>query len=89
MGKPKQEGAMTNSSNPNLVDHRQLQAVPPAGQREASSLTLAVVMTAIAGFFIAGIASAFIYSKDSMLASNAPKPGISAPAETTGSGHTK
>jgi hypothetical protein len=80
---------MTNPSDPNFVDHRQLAPIPPADRREASSLTLAVVMAAIAGFFIAGIASAFIYSKDSMLASNAPKPGISAPAETTGSGQAK
>lgn len=70
-------------------EHRQLQRIPPAEQREASAFTLAVVMAAIAGFFIAGIASAFIYSKDSTLASNAPKPGISAPAETTGSGTVK
>jgi hypothetical protein len=68
-------------------EHRQLQRIPPAAQREASNFTLGVVMAAIAAFFIAGIASAFIYDKDSnSVASNAPVPGISAPAETTGMG---
>ena len=47
-------------------------------------------MAAIAGFFIAGIASAFIYSKDSALTQTAraplPPPAVTAPAETTGSG---
>ncbi len=82
---------MTNPSDPNFVDHRQLQPVPPVDRRNASPLTLAVVMAAIAGFFIAGIASAFIYSKDSSLTQTAQRapPAVTAPAETTGSGSAK
>jgi hypothetical protein len=83
----------TNPSDPNLVDHRQLQPVPPVDRRNASPLTLAVVMAAIAGFFIAGIASAFIYSKDSSLTRTAqaplPPPAVYAPGEMTGSGSAK
>jgi hypothetical protein len=84
---------MTNPSDPNFVDHRQLQPVPPVDRRNASPLTLAVVMAAIAGVFIAAIASAFIYSKDSSLTQTAqaplPPPPVFAPAETTGSGGAK
>ena len=61
-----------------------------AGQHEASHFTLGVVMAGIFAFFIAGIASAFIYAKDTNPTQTAatPKPPVSAaaPAETTGSG---
>jgi hypothetical protein len=84
---------MTNPSDPNLVDHRQLQPIPAHDQRDASPITLAVVMAAIGGVFIAGIASAFIYSKNSSLTQTAqaplPPPAVYAPAETTGSGGAK
>ena len=40
------------------------QRLPEAARQEASNFTLAVVMTGIAALFIAGIASAFIYAKD-------------------------
>jgi hypothetical protein len=77
-----QEGAM------NLSPNRQLQRMPEAARHEASNFTLGVVMAGIAAFFIAGIASAFIYAKDTGPAqqAQAPKPAASAPAETTGSG---
>jgi hypothetical protein len=76
---------------PNLSQHRQLQRIPPAAQREASTFTLAVVMAAVFAFFIAGIASAFIYAKDTnpVQSAQAPKPAATAPAETTGSGGAK
>jgi uncharacterized protein involved in exopolysaccharide biosynthesis len=45
-------------------------------------------MAGIAAFFIAGIASAFIYAKDTSPAFHAQAPVASAPAETTGSGRT-
>jgi hypothetical protein len=64
-------------------DNRQLQRIPPAERREASNFTLAVVMAGIFAFFVAGIASAFIYAKDTNVARLAPP---STPAETTGSG---
>ena len=71
---------------PNLT-HKQPQP-SPAERREASNFTLGVVMAGIASFFIAGIASAFIYSKDSapLLSAKAPAATAAAPAETTGSG---
>jgi hypothetical protein len=68
-------------------EKRQLQHISPAERREASNFTLAVVMAGIFAFFVAGIASAFIYAKDTNVAQTAPAP--SAPAETTGSGGTK
>ena len=44
-------------------------------------------MAGIAAFFIAGIASAFIYAKDTSPALHAQAPpAVSVPAETTGSG---
>ena len=71
------------------VPHSELQRLPEA---EASTFTLAVVMAGIFTFFIAGIASAFIYAKDTnpTRTAAAPKPPVSAPApaETTGSGGT-
>ena len=70
-------------------DHRQLQRIPPAEQREASNFTLGVVMLGIAAFFIAGIASAFIYAKDTSPATEQAaisKPAVIPPAETTGFG---
>ena len=70
----------------NLSQSRQLQRLPEAERHEASKFTLAVVMAGIAAFFIAGIASAFIYAKDTSLALHAQAPAASAPAETTGSG---
>ena len=59
-----------------------------AGQHEASKFTLGVVMAGVFAFFVAGIASAFIYGKDTNPTSaQAPAPPtVSAPAETTGSG---
>ena len=62
----------------------------PAARREASNFTLGVVMANIAAFFIAGIASAFIYAKDTEPLLSAKAPAAStAPAETTGSGSAK
>ena len=72
-----------------MANHPRNRSVPPpAQQHEASNFTLAVVMAAIAAFFIAGIASAFIYSKNSSAVqrAEAPKAPLTAPAETTGSG---
>jgi len=60
-----------------------------AEQHEASNFTLGVVMAGIFAFFVAGIASAFIYTKDTnpTRSAEAPTPSAaSAPAETTGSG---
>jgi len=76
---------------PNVSQHRQIQRLPPAVRHEASTFTLAVVMAGIFAFFVAGIASAFIYAKDTnpTQTAAAPKPAVSAPAETTGSGSTK
>ena len=67
------------------------QRLPEAARQEASNFTLAVVMAGIAALFIAGIASAFIYAKDTnpVQSANAPPPAASAPAETTGSGGSK
>ena len=48
----------------NLSHHREIQRLPPAVRHEASTFTLGVVMAGIFAFFIAGIASAFIYAKD-------------------------
>jgi hypothetical protein len=77
-------------------DHRQLQRIPAAERREASNFTIAVVMAGIFAFFIAGIASAFIYAKDTnpaeVAAVAAPAknaPAANASAETTGSGGVK
>ena len=76
---------MTNASN-----HRQLQRIPAAARREASNFTIAVVMAGIFAFFIAGIASAFIYAKDTNPVQKAEAPAhASVPAETTGSGSAK
>jgi hypothetical protein len=61
----------------------------PATQKEASNFTLGVVMAGIAAFFIAGIASAFIYAKDTDPLLSAKAPAATAPAETTGSGGGK
>ena len=78
-------------------DKRQLQRIPAAERREASNFTIAVVMAGIFAFFIAGIASAFIYAKDTTVAQVVPAPSAaqsapatgtaakSPPAETTGS----
>ena len=46
------------------LSHKQLQRLPEAERHEASNFTLAVVMAGIFAFFVAGIASAFIYAKD-------------------------
>jgi hypothetical protein len=74
----------------NVSENREIQRVPQAVRHEASRFTLAVVMSGIFAFFIAGIASAFIYAKDATPAQTASfsKPPVSAtaPAETTGSG---
>ena len=74
----------------NLSHRREIQRLPQAVRHEASTFTLAVVMAGIFAFFIAGIASAFIYAKDTnpVRSAEAPKPPAvaSAPAETTGSG---
>lgn len=71
-------------------DKRQLQRIPPSERREASNFTLAVVMAGIFAFFVAGIASVFIYANDATTAQIAPAPpAASTPAETTGSGGVK
>jgi hypothetical protein len=60
-----------------------------AAQHEASHFTLGVVMAGIFAFFVAGIASAFIYAKDTNPTRSAAArmpPAASVPAETTGSG---
>jgi hypothetical protein len=79
-----QEGVMANAS-----DQRQLQRIPPAEQREASNFTIAVVMAGIFAFFVAGIASAFIYANDTNVAQVTQAPTAGTPAETTGSGGAK
>ena len=75
-----------------ISQHRELQRLPEAARHEASTFTLGVVMAGIFAFFIAGIASAFIYAKDTnpTQTAAAPKPAVTAaaPAETTGSGGT-
>ncbi len=75
---------------PNISQHREIQRFPEAVRHEASTCTLAVVMAGIFAFFIAGIASAFIYAKDTNPTRTvaAPKPPVTpaAPPETTGSG---
>jgi hypothetical protein len=75
----------------NLAPKRPLQRLPEAARHEASKFTLGIVMAGIAAFFIAGIASAFLYAKDTSPAQQAQtlKPGVSAPAETTGSGSAR
>ena len=74
------------------LSHKQLQRLPDAGRHEASNFTLAVVMAGIFAFFVAGIASAFIFAKDTnpLRGAQAPMPpaAASAPAETTGSGRS-
>jgi hypothetical protein len=76
----------------NLSHHREIQRLPPAVRHEASTFTLAVVMAGIFAFFIAGIASAFIYAKDtnSVRTAETSKPPLTTPkpVETTGSGGT-
>ena len=76
----------------NLSHRQEIQRLPPAVRHEASTFTLAVVMAGIFAFFIAGIASAFIYGKDTNPTQTAatPRPPVSAasPAETTGSSGT-
>ena len=64
------------------------QWLPKTARQEASNFTLAVVMAGIAAFFIAAIASVFIYAKGTspVQSAKAPPPAASAPAETTGSG---
>jgi hypothetical protein len=77
----------------NLSQHRELQRLPDAARREASTFTVGVVMAGIFAFFIAGIASAFIYAKDTNSARTAEtsKPPLTAsrPVETTGSGNSR
>lgn len=74
-------------------DRRQLQRTRSDDQHEASNFTLAVVMGAIGAFFIAGIAAAFIYAKDTNPVQHAqaplPPPAVYAKPETTGSGTEK
>ena len=76
----------------NLSHHREMQRLPPAVRHEASTFTLGVVMAGIFAFFIAGIASAFIYAKDTNPTQTAEmsKPPLATqrPVETTGSGGT-
>jgi len=76
-----------------LSDLRELERSARTGPREASPVTVAVVMAAVAGCFIAGIAAAFITTRDTgtvqqQAAAPLPPPAIyeKAPAETTGSG---
>ena len=69
--------------------------IPRAQQHTAASFTLAVVMAAIGAFFIASIAAALIYAKDTdpvqQAAAPLPAPASyeKAPAETTGLGGVK
>ena len=76
-----------------LSHRREIQRLPPAVRHEASTFTLAVVMAGIFAFFIAGIASAFIYAKDTnptrTAATAKPPVSAAAPTETTGSGSTR
>jgi hypothetical protein len=76
----------------NLSHHREMQRLPPVVRHEASTFTLAVVMAGIFAFFIAGIASAFIYAKDTTPTRTAEtsKPPLATPrpVETTGFGGT-
>ena len=62
-----------------------LQRRSKAEQHEASKFTLGVVMAGVFGFFVAGIASAFIYAKDTnpTRSAQAPRPPA---VETTGAG---
>ena len=75
---------------PIVSQHREIQRLPEAARHEAATFTVAVVMAGIFAFFIAGIASAFIYAKDTnpTRTATATKPPVTAvaPAETTGSG---
>ena len=67
----------------------------PGPHHDGSNVTLAAVMAGIAAFFIAGIAAAFIYAKDTNPVQHAQAPLTppasyeKAPAETTGSGGVK
>jgi hypothetical protein len=76
----------------NLSHHREIQRLPPAVRQEASTFTLGVVMAGIFAFFIAGIASAFIYAKDTnptqTAATAIPPVSAATPAETTGSSNS-
>jgi hypothetical protein len=66
-----------------------LQRRSKAEQHEASNFTLGVVMVGVFAFFVAGIASAFIYAKDTNPTRSAAAPmppAATAAAETTGSG---
>lgn len=73
-----------------MSNRSQTRPLPRAARQEASNFTLAVVMAGIAAFFIAGIASAFIYTKDVSPVQTAemqqPPMTARAPAETTGFG---
>ena len=75
---------------PNVSQHREIQRLPQAARREASTFTVGVVMAGIFAFFIASIASAFIHPKDTnparAAATSKPPVTAAAPAETTGSG---
>ena len=76
----------------NIPQRREIQRLPQAARHEASNFTVGVVMAGIFAFFIAGIASAFIYAKDTNPTRTAtvPKPPVAAaaPAEITGFGGT-
>jgi hypothetical protein len=72
------------------LSHKTPQRRSKAEQHEASHFTLGVVMAGIFAFFVAGIASAFIYAKDTNPTRSAQAPALPAaapaPAETTGAG---
>jgi hypothetical protein len=74
------------------LDQRQPVPVARTKRHGTSPVTFALVMAGIAAFFIAGIAAAFIYAKDTnpvqQAAAPLPPPAVyeKAPAETTGAG---
>jgi hypothetical protein len=75
-----------------LSDHHQIARAPQAEPHETSPVTVAAVAAVIATLFAAGIAGAFIYTRNAGLVQQAaaplPPPAIyqKAPVETTGSG---
>jgi hypothetical protein len=84
-----QRGRRTGETHEPLTPTDHPEPGPP---HDGSNVTLAAVMAGIAALFLAGIAAAFIYAKDtnSVQHAQAPLPPPAsydkAPAETTGSG---
>ena len=75
-----------------LSDHRQHARVAQTAPHETPSVTVALVTATIAALFVAGIAGAYIFTRNANLVQLAavplPPPAIyeKAPVETTGSG---